>query len=186
MNLLNTPWYATAEPTGDNTELYRAYAPQAEALVLAELPELNGVISRQQPDRDGKLGRVWISYRVNETMLSIPVKHKQFKWLKKAEVGTPVAIRVTDDTEQSRVLTLKKRQGDTWDIFEPFSGRFRARGTIGFVKDDASRREVFIPPYLVSEHKLADGQVISGRAEYSLDRKKQQMGWKAVIVSQVG
>jgi len=91
---------------------------------LAELPELNGVISRQQPGRGGEPDLIWVSYKVNKTMLFVPMKHKQFKWLKNAETDTPVAIRITDDTKQSQVLTLEKRQGDIWNIFEPFSSHF--------------------------------------------------------------
>ncbi|MCQ3977626.1 MAG: hypothetical protein DPW09_29720 [Anaerolineae bacterium] len=181
-NLLNAPWYANTVPAADNTELYRTHAPQAEALVLADLPSINGVISRQQPDRDDKPGRTLISYKEGDTIAVIPVKHKQFKWLKKAELGTPVAFRLADDAGRSRLLTLERRQGEPWDVFDPFTGRFKAVKQFGFVQDDATGHDIFIPPYLVADHQLADGQTISGRAEYSEDPKKKQMGWRAVFI----
>lgn len=181
-NLLGAPWYARTAPAADNSALYRTHAAQAEALVLASLPTLNGVISRQQPERDDKPGRAIISYREGDMMATVSVKHKQFKWLKKAEPGTPVAFRLTDDAGHPHILTLERRQGEAWDIFDSFTGHFQAVNQFGFVKDEASGHDIFIPPYLVKPDFPTDGQTISGRAEYAEDPKKKQPGWRAVII----
>lgn len=183
VNLLNAPWYADTQSAADNIKLYRTHAPQAEALVLADLPSINGVISRQQSERDGKPGRSFISYKDGKIMTSIPAKHKQFRWLKKTPLGTPVVLKVAEESARSYVLTLERRQGDPWDLFAPFTGRFQAVKTFGFVQDDATGYKIFVPPQLVKDHHLVDGQMLTGRAEYSKDSKTKQLGWRSVFIA---
>ncbi len=42
--------------------------------------------------------------------------------------------------------------------------------------------EIFIPTHLVLEHRLKDGQTISGTAVLNFNKKRGNWGWKALSI----
>lgn len=63
------------------------------------------------------------------------------------------------------------------DILKHFCEEIRISKGFGFTESD-----VFLPPTMVSEHLLTDGQLVSGMAVLNFDKKKNSWGWKAISV----
>ena len=42
--------------------------------------------------------------------------------------------------------------------------------------------EIFIPTHLVLEHRLKDGQTVSGTAVLNFNKKRGNWGWKALSI----
>jgi len=43
--------------------------------------------------------------------------------------------------------------------------------------------DIFIDPKIIEESKLTDGQTVKGRAILSFNKKKNEWGWKAIIIN---
>ena len=64
------------------------------------------------------------------------------------------------------------------NIKRQFSEEVRVSNGMGFTESD-----VFVPPPLVSEHRIQDGQRLNGKAVLSFNKKQGNWGWKAVSIS---
>lgn len=59
----------------------------------------------------------------------------------------------------------------------PFSEKVRVSNGMGFTESD-----IFVSPPLVAEHRIEDGQEISGTALISYNKKRACWGWKAISI----
>ena len=64
------------------------------------------------------------------------------------------------------------------DIRRQFCEEVRVSNGMGFTESD-----VFIAPPLVSKHQLEDGQLVSGTAVLSFNKKRGNWGWKAISIT---
>lgn len=63
-------------------------------------------------------------------------------------------------------------------VKKPFSEEVRVTDGMGFTES-----EIFIPPPLVSQHQINDGQTVSGTAVLNFNKKRGSWGWKAISIS---
>ncbi len=62
-------------------------------------------------------------------------------------------------------------------VKKQFCEEVRVSNDMGFTDND-----IFIPPYLVNEYKIEDGQKISGAAVLNYNKKRSSWGWKAISI----
>ncbi|CAM5542445.1 tetratricopeptide repeat protein [Eoetvoesiella caeni] len=92
--------------------------------------------------------------------------------------GDSLAVRISRYVSKSgpayRVLEAKvsDEQPDS-DIMKQFCEEVRVSNGMGFTESD-----IFIAPPLVTEHRLEDGQRLSGIAVQNFNRKRGSWGWK--------
>jgi hypothetical protein len=85
-----------------------------------------------------------------------------------------VKLEKSPDNNYYKVLSLKPAQaGDTCEALMEFAGpiNIAPKSGFGFVN------EIFIYPRLVKHFNLVNGQMISGKAVLSFDKKKNTWGW---------
>ncbi len=63
-------------------------------------------------------------------------------------------------------------------VWKQFNEEVRVSNGMGFTLGD-----VFIPPPLVAEHHIQDGQSVSGAAILNFNKKRQNWGWKAISLA---
>ena len=96
------------------------------------------------------------------------------------------ALKIKGEFEKKHKFSIylieKRTSGARWDLFKQkeFSEQVQVNNGMGFTKN-----HIFIPPPLISENQVKDGETLSGLALWTLDRKKKKMGWKAVSINKV-
>lgn len=110
-------WYVKAPILQNNQQLYKKYAGDADAIIMADLPEMRGVVSGFQPGSENKPARTFIAWRDEGMVRECPVKTKQFAELNDLKEGAPVYIRLDPDAKLQRVVSLRARDGRVWDIY---------------------------------------------------------------------
>jgi hypothetical protein len=63
---------------------------------------------------------------------------------------------------------------------KPFSDDIREENGMGFTDDG-----IFIPPPLIREHSISDGDFVSGHAVLNYNKKRSEWGWKAISIDSV-
>lgn len=162
-------WYKTAVQSKSNFGFYKAYLPIAESLLFSDVPEESVIVEFVNADKkilnfiasETKFGflkydRFFSDVKVGDTL--------RVRFLGGSNEGMHqlyTAIIVNDETLKNQFIReikgIVKRPSD-----KPF----------GFLD------EVFIPPYIVTKHKLADGMSFAGKAIKTFNREKKQWGWK--------
>lgn len=65
-------------------------------------------------------------------------------------------------------------------ILKPFSDDVREENGMGFTDDG-----IFIPPPLIRENNISDGDFITGHAVLNYNKKRSEWGWKAISILEV-
>jgi len=162
-------WYKTAVQSKSNFGFYKAYLPIAESLLFSDVPEESVIVEFVNADK--KI----LNFIASETKFGF-LKYDRF--FSDVKVGDTLRVRfqggsnegmhqlytaiiVNDETLKNQFIReikgIVKRPSD-----KPF----------GFLD------EVFIPPYIVTKHKLADGMSFAGKAIKTFNKEKKQWGWK--------
>jgi len=115
-------WYRDVEPPPDNNDLYRKYAPQAEEIIYADLPDLRAVVVHQLQPKDDRPARTFIGYVEGKELKEIGVKTKQFACLRQIKPGEAVFVRIDSSGSHPFVVSVKKRDAAPWDIVDPQIG----------------------------------------------------------------
>ena len=80
-----------------------------------------------------------------------------------------------------RIVSAAPSQADpSTKVRKPFSAEIRVDRGMGFTESG-----IFLPPDLVSEHRITDGDAVSGIAALNFNKKRNEWGWKAIKVSAV-
>ncbi len=100
--------------------------------------------------------------------------------------GDSIALRLSRYTSRHgaayKVLLAKASDKQPHpDVKKEFCAEVRLSNGMGFTESD-----VFIPPPLVSMHRIEDGQRISGTAVLGFNKKKGNWGWRAVSIAHIG
>lgn len=163
-------WYKSATAKRDNHDLYSNHIKQAEEILFQDTPE----------------ELVTVEFvNENKSMLNF-VKDKQkfgfFNYsekLTKPKVGDVLKVRFSGEGKNGfyKILTAKKAgEGVNSDAKKSFKGTLRiiSPQNFGFVED------ILVDPAIIKRSKLTDGQVVSGTALLSFNKKKNEWGWKAI------
>jgi hypothetical protein len=77
-----------------------------------------------------------------------------------------------------RVLSIRRAsEAPSADVLTKFQSKVRVNNGMGLTTN-----EIFVPPTLISEHRIDDGDEVEGEAVLSYDKKKDRWGWKAFAV----
>ena len=106
--------------------------------------------------------------------------------LKQPKIGDVLKVRLLKIGTEGfyKILTLKKADSglkENSEAHKVFQGKTRINegSSFGFIED------VFIPNNIVNEHKLVNGQITSGEAILSYNKKKEVYGWKCYNITSI-
>ncbi len=165
-------WYKSATTKRDNRDLYSKHLKRAEEILFQDIPEELIVVE---------------FINENKNMINfVKDKHKFgfFNYaghLVKPQIGDILKVRFNGDGQDGfyKVLTLQKADDklDT-DALKDFQGSLKiiSPQNFGFIED------VFLEPKLIQDNKLSDGIEYRGRAILSYNKKKKELGWKAIAL----
>lgn len=99
--------------------------------------------------------------------------------------GDAISLRLAKYTTRQgtryRVLTSSRTTNPIpSSILKPFSDDIREENGMGFTDDG-----IFIPPPLIREHSISDGDFVSGHAVLNYNKKRSEWGWKAISIDSV-
>lgn len=94
-------------------------------------------------------------------------------------IGAAVAVLAaryyTRSGAKVRVLSIRNAsEAASSDVLIKFRNEVRVKNGFGFTSND-----IYIPPTLISKHRIDDGDYVEGEAVLSYERKKDRWGWKA-------
>ena len=164
-------WYKTTNARPEN-KFCNKYLPEAEEILYSDIPEEAVVVTFVNKDKG-------LIHFVKNTS-----KHGFFRYsgnINAFQPGDIVKVRFKSDGQDGyfRIYTIKKADNSTpAEAIKNFEGIFSMipGKKFGFIED------VFVPPYLVAEYQLNEGEFIKGRAILSFDKSKNRWGWKMVEI----
>lgn len=163
-------WYKTTEKKHDNFSLYNHYAPQAEELLFADIPEETVVVEFVNRDRN------ILNFVKNQD------KEGFFKYdrlLRNPQIGDVLKVRFRDNPSEGRYMVYNVKQGnpEECDALKEVNGDLRIiPAGIGFIDD------VFVDKSVIAKFNLTNTQKISGKAILSFNKTKNQWGWKLISI----
>ncbi len=165
-------WYKSATAKKDNQDLYSNHKKLAEEILFQGIAE--EIVAVEFVNE-------------NKNMLNF-VKDKQkfgfFNYsghLTKPQIGDLLKVRFNGEGQNGfyKILTAKKTaSNETSEAIKDFEGIIKVISpqNFGFVED------IFIEAKIIEGSKLTDGQLVKGRAILSLNKKKNEWGWKAIEI----
>lgn len=99
--------------------------------------------------------------------------------------GDAISLRLAKYTSRQgtryRVLTSSRTTNPIpSSILKPFSDDVREENGMGFTDDG-----IFIPPPLIRENSINDGDFVIGQAVLNYNKKRSEWGWKAISIESV-
>ncbi|MBG2876092.1 hypothetical protein I4902_13475 [Proteus alimentorum] len=99
--------------------------------------------------------------------------------------GDAISLRLAKYTSRQgiryRVLTSSKTTKPIpSSILKPFSDDIREENGMGFTNDG-----IFIPPSLIRENSISDGDFVTGYAVLNYNKKRFEWSWKAISILEV-
>ena len=99
--------------------------------------------------------------------------------------GDAISLRLAQYTSKQgpryRVLTSSRTTKPIpSSILKPFSDDIREENGMGFTDDG-----IFIPPPLIKENSISDGDFVIGKAVLNYNKKRSEWGWKAISIESV-
>lgn len=186
-DLASQPWFTETQSAASNRDFYKAHIPVAEALLFGDLQwikanagEMFSVVDKEGKSKKRRL--LFLESSSGPMEASIPESK-----LGRSKLVPGDALRVKgefDDRRRFKVFALEVREsGSNWDIFpesKQFSEEVRVSNGMGFTES-----EIFIPPPMLSMHRIEDGQTVAGTAVKSFNKKRGNWGWKALSIEKV-
>lgn len=166
-------WYKKANPKKDNQEFYSAHKARAEALLFHDIEEEPIVV--EFVNKDKKI----LNFVQSRS------KHGFFKYAglsKTPQIGDVLLVRLknkADGDSRYQALTVKFADEHTsCEALMTFMDKIKIRNgqDFGFVKD------IFVAGPLLKQEDVKDGQLVSGRAILSYNKKKETWGMKAISI----
>jgi len=122
--LQSQSWYETTSPVESNHQFYLQHAPNAEALLLRDLPWISGLLGETfftKSNPDLTMRKVFIK----SSPFPLEVVFPESKFTIDSPVpGTPIKVKGEfDKRERFQIYALECRTtSDKWDIFQEFIG----------------------------------------------------------------
>ncbi len=164
-------WYKTTEKRNDNFSLYNHYAPQAEELLFADIPEETVVV--EFVNRDRKI----LNFVKDQDKKGF---FKYDRLLRDPQIGDVLKVRCRENPSEGRymVYTVKKGNPEECNALTIVNGDLRIiPAGIGFIDD------VFVDKSVIAKFNLTNAQQINGKAILSFNKSKNQWGWKLISIS---
>ena len=164
-------WYKTTEKRNDNFSLYNHYAPQAEELLFADIPEETVVV--EFVNRDRKI----LNFVKDQDKKGF---FKYDRLLRDPQIGDVLKVRFRENPSEGRymVYTVKKGNPEECNALTIVNGDLRIiPAGIGFIDD------VFVDKSVIAKFNLTNAQQINGKAILSFNKSKNQWGWKLISIS---
>ena len=168
---VNADWYKNVESIRNNYTLYSQYAPEAEELLFADLPEETVVVEFVNHDR--KI----LNFVKDQN------KNGFFKYdrlLRDPQIGDVLKVRFRDNPNEGRymVYTVKAGNPEECSALKEVNGDLRTIPSgSGFLGD------VFVDKAIIAKFGLTSGQKIEGKAMLSFNKAKNKWGWKLIAPS---
>jgi hypothetical protein len=165
-------WYKSATFKKDNLDLYSNHIKLAEEILFQDIPE--EIIAVEFVNQ-------------NKSMLNFVKDKRKFGFfnysgiLNKPQIGDIIRVRFNGDGKDGffKILTAKKADSSVTSVaIKDFEGTIKiiSPQSFGFIED------IFIEPKILEDSKLIDGQKIKGKALLSLNKKKNEWGWKVLKI----
>jgi len=165
-------WYKSATREKGNKDLYSKHLNKAEEILFQDIPE--EVIAVEFVNE-------------NKDILNF-VKDKEkfgfFKYsghLDSPKVGALLKVRFHGDGQDGFYKILSARKAESHlnsEAVRDYEGTLKVipPENFGFVDN------CFVPPKLIAENKVQNGETVNGKAVLSFNKKKNEWGWKVITV----
>ncbi len=167
-------WYANATVKESNTKLYKSHLVQAEEILYQDVPE--EVVAVEFVNRDKKI----LNF-VKDQSYNGFCSYKGFNI--NPEIADIIKVRLKAKGNEGfyQLLTLKPLENGAnvgCHAIKEVQGlvTIREGQNFGFLED------VFIPPFLVIEQQLENGDEVNCKAILSFNKKKKEWRWKSFDV----
>jgi hypothetical protein len=165
-------WYQQAFVKDNNLSMYQSYRPGAEELIFDDIPQRKIVIEAVNQ------GKKILNFLANDRSRGF---FKYEKFLTKVDVGDVFLVRMKETKIAGRynVFNIRRlREKTIPGILQTFSGEV----TIPEGKPYGFANSMYITPTLCEEYNLQDGDIISGLAMISYNKKHEEWGWKIISI----
>ena len=170
---MNEDWYKAAKTKSNNLKLYDEHINRADEILFQDIPEEIIVIEFVNTHKN------MLNFVKNKE------KHGFFnysKQLDKPQIGDILKVRFMGGGDNGfyKVLTAKQAEPNTHtDAIKNIKGVLKVISphNFGFVDD------VFVDPKLIADNALVDGVKVEGKALLSYNKKKNEWGWKAIVIN---
>ena len=171
---IQSDWFISAQSNKDNNLLYAKHLEKANEILFQDIPEEQVII--EFVNRNKKI----LNFIKSKTLNGFfSYKHLSLK----PSIGDILLVRLQPIGNEGfyKVLTVKKASEDNLedlDIIKNTNGSLRRNEgqNFGFVED------VFVPPEIISTHKLKNQDQLEGLALLSFNKKKKEWGWRLIKI----
>ena len=166
----NQPWFADAKDKQNINEVYRTYAPLAEAILYEDLPEETAIVTFVNKTKG------MLNFIVSETKFGFLMYDR---FLKSVNVGETLKIKFLKKGSNGlfQVATLRKCDNQAFrkGFVKEFQGMVQMKEGSNFGFTD----NVFLSPAMCEKNSITNGSWVSGNAVKTFDERKNQWGWRA-------
>lgn len=170
---MSQDWYNSTTANLHNQELYSIYQKRAEEILFQDIPE--EIIAIEFVNENKGMA----------TFIKNKLKNGFFKFsdhIDKPKIGDVLIVRFKGEGQDGfyKILTAKKADvSNTTEALKEFNGPLKIFDpqNFGIVND------VFIEPKLVLENAFKGGDEVKGKAILSFNKKRNEWGWKAIILN---
>ncbi len=164
-------WYKDASALNSNSDFYKKYLPEAEALLFADTPEETILVEFVNTDRS------ILNFIASESKIGF---FKYDRFFRKVNIGDTIKVRFQDGTVGGiyKVYTAVKTDDDS--IRKQFMNEVEGVVKIAPGRSFGFIGDVFVHPSIVSRLKLSDGQVYKGMAMKTYNQDKKEWSWKLI------
>lgn len=166
-------WYKTAETFKNNKALYSKYLNKAEEILFNHIPE--ELIAVEFVNK-------------NKGMLNFVIDENKYGYfnysrhIDNPKIGDLLSVRFNGPIKNGscKIITLKKVEGALpIPAIKDFSGPIKLVDPLkfGFVNNN------YVDLNLIKSKDIKKGQIITGKAILSFNKKKNEWGWKAFEVN---
>lgn len=169
----STGWYKGASTKKSNYDFYKQHLDVADDLLYSDVAEESIIVSFVNSDKK------MLNFIASEEKQGF---FKYERYIDKVNIGDILKVRFkhgsNDGIHQVYTVVETNDAQLRQKFFREFEGEVKipeGKG-FGFVND------VFLPPALVSNRKLATGMAIKGQAIKTFNPDKKQWGWKVISI----
>jgi len=170
-NWQSQEWYISAVNQKNNKKLYNQYRHIADGVLFADIPEINVIVEFVNTDR--KI----LNFIASESSQGF-FKYERF--LRNVNIGDVLKVRFQSGIPGGLFKVYTVTKADDADFQRLFYKEVEGIVRIPDGKSFGFLDDVFIPPQMVTKHKLTDDSYLKVNAIKTYNESKRQWGWKMV------